>query len=66
MVVRIDNGVVRINDLTFFQFCISLRGFVILKKGTDFVIPKFVLFWNGVFVEDVKKHYDVKRRKNDN
>lgn len=50
-----------INGITFFTFCTQLRGYSVLnKKGIE--IPKFLLYWNKVSVDDIFDRYRVKAR----
>lgn len=50
-----------INGITFFIFCQHLRGYSVLnKKGKE--IPKFLLFWNRVSIDEVFERYKVVSR----
>ena len=61
----IDNGIIRINDLTFLQFSNAFIGYLVCSKKTGTIVPKFILFWKGLSVADVKQYFDLKRRGND-
>lgn len=62
----IDNGVIRINDLSILQFSNSFRGYFIISKRTGIVVPKFMLFWKGYSIAEVKTKFELRRRGNDN
>jgi hypothetical protein len=63
MIKTIDNGVIRINGVSFLDFCSAFRGREIVIKGTNKSVPKFLLFWRGVSVPYVKDKYDLIYRK---
>ena len=65
MIKTIDNGVLRINGLSFLEFSNSFRGFNVVRKTNGARIPKFLLFWSGISVSEVKNRYDLESRKND-
>ena len=65
MIKTIDNGILRINGLSFLEFSNAFRGYVITNKKSGFVIPKFLLFWNGISISEVKNKFDLRPRKND-
>lgn len=47
-----------VNGITFFTFCQHLRGYSVLnKKGKE--VPKFLLFWNRVSIDDVFIKYKI-------
>lgn len=56
----VENGVVRINDLSFHEFSRQLYGFEIQKNG--FTVPRFILFWKGLTIAQVKTHYTLVKR----
>jgi hypothetical protein len=62
----VDNGIVRINDITFLQFSNAFRGRIICSKKNGMVVSKFILFWRGLTVPEVKNNFDFKQRVNDN
>lgn len=62
----IDNGILRINGLSFMDFSNSFRGYLILSKRTGRIIPKFLLYWSGISVAEVKNRFSLEHRKNDN
>lgn len=50
-----------VNGITFFTFCTHLRGYSVLnKKGRE--IPKFLLYWNRVSIDEVFIKYKVVSR----
>ena len=57
-----DNGVIKINDLSFMEFCNRFRGFQIVNKSNGAMVPKFLLFWSGLTFKQVEKKYDLIRR----
>lgn len=63
MIKTIENGVIRINGLSFLDFCSAFRGRDIVIKGTEKTVPKFLLFWKGFSVSYVKDKYDINYRK---
>jgi hypothetical protein len=66
MIKTIDNGILRINGLSFMEFSNSFRGYLILSKRTGRVIPKFLLYWSGLSVPEVKDSFSFEKRINDN
>lgn len=58
-----DNGVIRINELTFHEFSRGLAGFDIANKHNGFKVPRFILFWKGLSVAEVKNRYNLVQRK---
>lgn len=66
MIKTIDNGVLRINGLSFLEFSNSFRGFNVVRKTNGARVPKFLLFWSGIPVAEIKSRYDLERRTNDN
>jgi hypothetical protein len=66
MIKTIDNGVIRINGLSFLEFSNSFRGYLITNKKTGTVIPKFLLFWSGIDVSEVKIRFALLLRNYDN
>jgi hypothetical protein len=65
MIKTINNGVIRINELSFLQFSNCFRGFLIVSKKTGRSIPKFLIYWNGISVAEAKTRFSLERRKND-
>ena len=61
----IDNGVIKVNDLTFLQFSNAFRGYLVKSKKNGAMVPRFILFWKGLSVADVKQYFDLTRRGND-
>lgn len=65
MIKTIDNGVLTINGLSFLQFSNQFRGYVIVSMKTGRRIPKFLLYWSGASVSDVKTRFILQRRTHD-
>jgi len=65
MIKTVDNGVLRINGLSFLDFSSAFRGFNVVRKTNGARVPRFLLFWSGIYVAEVKKRYDLESRKND-
>ena len=61
----IDNGIIRINDLTFLQFSNAFIGYLVCSKKTGTIVPKFILFWKGYSVSEVKTKFELRQRGND-
>jgi hypothetical protein len=57
-----NNGVTTVNDLTFLEFTIGFRGYLIVRKTTGAIVPKFLLFWNGFSIADVKSRFNLQKR----
>lgn len=57
-----DNGVIRINELTFHEFSRGLSGFDIVNKNNGFAVSRFILFWKGLTVSEVKNKYALVQR----
>ncbi len=66
MLKTVESGVIRINDLSFIEFSNCFRGYLIVGKKTGKRIPRFLLFWSGLTVSEVKNRFYLERRKNDN
>lgn len=65
MIKTIDNGIIKINELSFLQFSNCFRGYLIVCKKTGRSIPKFLIFWNGISVTETKTRFSLERRKHD-
>jgi hypothetical protein len=65
MLKTIDNGVIRINELSFLEFSNRFRGYHIFSKKTGRIIPKFLIFWSGISVIDAKTRFSLEKRKHD-
>lgn len=61
----VENDVRRINDLSYIEFSNCFRGYTIVSKKTGAIIPRFLLFWSGITVAEIKNRYSLQRRKND-
>jgi hypothetical protein len=49
-------------EITFLEFCNQLRGFTI-HNNQSANIPKFLLYWNGLSVKEVKRKYKLIERE---
>ena len=65
MIKTTENGVIKINDLSFIEFSNLFRGFFIVSKKTGRIIPRFLVFWRGLSAAEVKRIYYLEPRKND-
>lgn len=63
MIKTISDGVIKINDRSFMEFCSALRGNDVIDKRTNQVVPKFILFWKGFTIARIKEMYFVERKK---
>lgn len=61
----VDNGVIKINELSFLHFSNAFRGYLVCSKRTGAIVPRFVLFWRGYTVAEVKAKFQLIRRGND-
>lgn len=50
-----------VNGITFLTFCTQLRGYSVLNKNNK-PIPKYLLFWNRVSIDDVFIKYKIVSR----
>lgn len=69
MIKTISNGVIRINNLSFLDFSSILRGKEAIDRRTGYKVPKFILFWKGLTIPQVKEMYLIQNRQygnNDN
>lgn len=65
MIKTTENGVIKINDLSFIEFSNSFRGFFVVSKKTGQRVHRFLLFWRGLTVSEVKRIYSLEPRKYD-
>ena len=65
MIKTIENGVIKINELSFLEFSNRFRGYFIISKVTGRSVPKFLLYWSGISVAEAKIRFSLERRKND-
>ena len=47
---------IKINGITFLEFCNIFRGLKILDKN-DKEVPKYILFWKRLKVIHIKENY---------
>lgn len=62
----VEKGVVKINGLSFIEFSSELFGFEVENKHNGFKVPKFILFWKGISVAEVKNRYNLVKRPQHN
>lgn len=60
----IDNGVIKVNDLTFLQFSNAFRGYLVCSKNWCYS-AKVHSFWKGYSVSEVKTKFELRQRGND-
>jgi len=50
---------IKINGLTFFEFLnqYGIAGLDFYSKRTNNFVPKFMMFWNGLTVDYIRKNY---------
>jgi hypothetical protein len=58
----IVKGIVRINNLSFLEFSSELYGYDVVNKHNDYKVPRFILFWKGLTVAEVKNRYVLVKR----
>jgi|688.fasta_scaffold52041_9 hypothetical protein len=58
----IDKGVIKINGLSFLEFSKDLMGVEIVNRQNGFTVPKFILFWRGLSITEVKNKYFLRPR----
>lgn len=56
------DGNIKINDMTFLEFSRLLFGYDVVRKNTNFRIPRFVLFWKGFTIAEIKSRYTLVAR----
>lgn len=54
-----QDGTILINGVSFVEFNYSLMGFKVKDKKTKSIIPRFILFWSGKKIEEIKKEYNL-------
>lgn len=60
---KVENGVIKINGVSFFEFNKELSGLNIIDKKRGSKVPKFILFWKGLSIDEIKYKYSIERRK---
>jgi hypothetical protein len=58
----VENGVIRLNEVSFLEFSRELSGFEVANKQSGRTIPKFILFWKGLSIAEVKNRYNLVKR----
>jgi hypothetical protein len=58
----IDKGVIKINELSYFDFSRQLQGVDVIDRRTGINVPRFVLFWKGLTIYDIKRIYSLTNR----
>ena len=61
-----NEGIIRVNDLSFLDFCRELRGYNIFDRKTGRKIYKYTLFWNGISPTHVCTKFELRIIRHDN
>jgi hypothetical protein len=55
-------GKILINDVSFLGFTSSLRGKIVYSKKTYKEVPKYILFWSGLSIDQIRVRFEVRNR----
>lgn len=59
----IENGVLKINGVSFLEFHRELLGLNIINKRNGAKVPRFILFWKGLSVSEIRRRYSLVDRE---
>lgn len=59
----VENGVLKINGVSFFEFNKELSGLNIIDKKSGVKVPRFILFWKGLSIDEIKYKYLIGNRE---
>lgn len=59
MIKKIEENAITINELTFLQFCSNLRGYDVVNRQDNTIVYRFILFWGGLTIREIKTKYSL-------